>query len=177
MTRSRAKLKRLSTAFTKPHYYKDWCLEKPYQEYHGHMSGKPTKRAERTDVQMKFAVFNLSNAMLILSFLQILKTTCDSNGIHDGTAMCLFRHFMTERQCDCSSILWRISLELLSLSVCALQKMLIPELKKNDHTQWNRELPASHVRNGWRDCCIRGRNYKLQAARRKFCCERFEGFW
>lgn len=46
------------------------------------------------DVQMKAAVFNPTDPISVLSFLDNYKTACDSDKIHEKVAMWLFSHFI-----------------------------------------------------------------------------------
>lgn len=48
------------------------------------------------DVLMKTAVFEPSDPISVFSFLDSFKPTCDSNNIHEGTAMWLLLHFIDE---------------------------------------------------------------------------------
>lgn len=72
------------------------CLTLQSKEYNGHISGKIGKRAESMAGQMKSAVVKPSDLIFVVSFLHNFKTTCDSNGIDEGSAIWLIVHLMKE---------------------------------------------------------------------------------
>lgn len=93
-------------------YYHIHCSSDKCQYYNDNKLGLIVKMAEQLWVQLKLQMFDDFNTISILSFLLAFKIPFNTNGIYDGTALCLF-HFLikkrvraalTARGCQFSSI-------------------------------------------------------------------------
>lgn len=45
---------------------------------------------------MKPHIFNGTDPITILNFLQVFKTACNTNGLHEGAATCMFQFYLKE---------------------------------------------------------------------------------
>lgn len=86
----------VNTHFPATLYFKNYRLQKQFQEYSNHISGKIPIWAERMDVQMKTTTFKPSDPISVLSYHDTLKTAYDINSNYKGTALWLFGHFIRE---------------------------------------------------------------------------------
>lgn len=63
------------------------------QLYDDNVPGQITKVASRLEVRLELQGFNISNPIIVLSFLQAFQMACDCNGIYEGTTVWL-PHFL-----------------------------------------------------------------------------------
>lgn len=67
------------------------------RKLNGHIPGMSAKLPKRMDIRMKYSIYKPSDFISILATLHNFQIVCDSNGIHEETAIWLHPYFLKER--------------------------------------------------------------------------------
>lgn len=86
----------MNTHFTTSLNFKNYSLQKQSQKYYRQISSEIAKWAKGMDLQMKTATFRASEPISVLSFMDRIKTACDSNSVHESFAIWLFPYLILQ---------------------------------------------------------------------------------